>query len=159
MKRTIQDQIPSVLLKIIFFGIVSLGLNNKVLAQTELSKINLYAGIGAVPGVEALINLEVLMNSGEKLTWYGRAGLGYGGILLGTGGPGILGAMTMLTGKKNNHFEVSGGAFIGYDNYYEDAFVLPSLDLGYRFQKPGGGFIFKAKAGILGAGIGLGYAF
>jgi len=138
---------------------LSLWLNNKLLAQAELSKVKLYANIGAIPGLESLANMELRIHSGEMLTWYGRAGFGFGGILLTTTGPGMLGAITMLTGKGNNHFEINGGAFFGYDNYYEDSFVLPHLDLGYRFQKPNGGFIFKAKAGILGLGIGLGYAF
>ncbi len=159
MKNSKHYLLQTFLVKIVFICSLCLGLNNQVIAQGEFRKINAYASLGAVPGFEALINVEILVKDGGYLTWYGRAGLGYAGILLGNDGPGALAAMTMLTGKKNNHFEVSGGAFIGYDNYYDDAFVLPSLDLGYRFQKPGGGFIFKAKAGILGAGVGLGYAF
>lgn len=97
--------------------------------------------------------------SGNKVTLYGKAGGGFGGVLLLTGGPGGLAAITMLTGKNNNHFELNGGAFIGYDNYYNDMFYLPILDLGYRYQKPEGGFLFKAKVGISGFGFGLGYAF
>jgi hypothetical protein len=38
-------------------------------------------------------------------------------------------------------------------------YYLPILDLGYRYQKQDGGFLFKAKVGILGIGFGLGYAF
>jgi hypothetical protein len=36
---------------------------------------------------------------------------------------------------------------------------LPLIDVGYRYQKPDRGFIFKAKIGILGVGFGVGYAF
>lgn len=110
-------------------------------------------------GVQASVNLEGQIYSGEKLTWYGRGGLGFAGIVMVKGGPGISGAVTMLTGKGNKHFEINGGAFIGKDNELNDIFVLPLIDFGYRYQKPEGGFIFRAKAGFLGIGIGLGYAF
>ena len=157
MKNT--NQISRMLLNLVLIGIVYLGLNNPLMAQGEFSKINTYVSIGAVPGLEALMNVELLLKDAAYLTWYGRAGLGYGGIILAEGGPGVLAAMTLLTGKKNHHLELNGGAFVGYDNYHDDTFVLPSLDLGYRFQKPSGGILFKIKAGILGLGLGLGYAF
>ena len=77
-------------------------------------------------------------------------------------GWGGLGAVTMLTGKKNNHFELNTGIFLGsnkligalyYDStnneYYREvhyeAFIFPFFDWGYRYQKPSGGFIFRAK--------------
>lgn len=36
-------------------------------------------------------------------------------------------------------------------------FYVPILDLGFRYQKPGKGFLFRAKAGSFG--IGTGYSF
>ncbi|MGB0950190.1 MAG: hypothetical protein ACPGU0_08825, partial [Marinirhabdus sp.] len=105
----------------------------------------------------------------EKLHLYGRAGFAYinfEGILSpssdSTGG--LLGA-TLLTGKKNHHFEGQAAIFLGNRRKYhssrtEEYFqAIPLLDVGYRYQKPKGGFIFKAKLGISGVGIGLGYAF
>ncbi len=149
--------------KILFMGMLLYFLCNKAEAQstesTALSKINLYADFGGHFGSQASINLEGQIYSGEKLTWYGRGGLGAAGIIMATGGPGILGAVTMLTGKGNKHFEMNGGAFIGKDIEQNDMFVFPLIDFGYRYQKPEGGFIFRAKAGFLGIGIGLGYAF
>ncbi|WP_339924557.1 hypothetical protein [uncultured Cyclobacterium sp.] len=153
------NQTSRILLNLVLIGIIYLGTNNPLMAQGEFNKINAYASVGAVPGLEALMNIEVLVNDGGYFTWYGRGGLGYGGILLNQGGPGVLAAMTMLSGRKNHHIEVNGGAFLGYDNNYGRTFILPSLDFGYRFQKPSGGFLFKIKTGILGFGIGLGYAF
>ncbi len=100
--------------------VLFLCLNNVLLAQSELSKINVYAEIAAVPGVEALLNFEFQIASGESVTWYGRTGFGYGGILAATGGPGVLAAISMLSGKANNHFELNGGAFIGNDTSYDD---------------------------------------
>ena len=128
--------------------------------MTTLSNINLYADGGFFPGVQASINLEKRISSGEKVTWYGRVGGGVAGIMMSeTGGPGMLAAVTMLTGKEKNHFEINGGAFVGKNTESDDMYFLPLIDLGYRYQKPQGGFIFRAKAGFLGIGISLGYAF
>lgn len=122
--------------------------------------MNLYAEASAFPGMQASINLEKRISSGEKVTWYGRVGGGVAGIMMSeTGGPGMLVAVTMLTGKENNHFEINGGAFFGKSTEKDNMYFLPLIDFGYRYQKPEGGFIFKAKAGFLGIGIGLGYAF
>ena len=106
--------------------------------------------------LEGTINAEIRLYSGNKVTWYGKVGGGFGGIVLGPIGPIGLAAITMLTGKTNNHFELNGGVFIGKDN---GMFYLPILDLGYRYQKPDGGFLFKAKVGFFSIGLGLGYAF
>lgn len=109
-----------------------------------------------------------------KLHLYGRAGYGIvnrttilcdkknstGGML----------AMTLLTGRNRNHFEFSGGAYMGVFKTVEYTGPLtcddsrgfqtiPLVDIGYRYQKPEGGFLFRAKLGTLGAGIALGFAF
>lgn len=149
--------------KILFTGMLLLLLCNNVQAQnnetTELSKVNLYTDFGFHLAGQATINFEQQIYSGEKVTWYGRAGVGAAAILMVSGGPGALGGITMLTGKGNRHFEINGGAFIGKDIELDKTFVYPLIDFGYRYQKPEGGFIFKAKVGFLGVGIGLGYAF
>jgi hypothetical protein len=148
---------------ILIIGIFLLVLQTKVEAQnTEmntLSNVNLYVDAGFLFAGQVSLNLEKRIAVGEKLTWYGRAGAGFAGVIMAYGGPGGLVAVTMLTGKQNKHFELNGGVFIGKDIEQDDIFVLPLVDFGYRYQKPEGGFIFKAKAGILGVGIGLGYAF
>ncbi len=126
----------------------------------ELSKVNIYAdfGGGFSRGL-ATINIEGRIFSGNKLTWYVRTGIGGGGIDE-TEGPGVLGAVTMLTDKGNNHFEINGGTFIGKNSDVPDElFFMPIADIGYRYQKPDDGFIFKASAGFLGIRFGLGYAF
>lgn len=150
--------------KVLFFGIPLFFLCVHAQAQntesTELSKINLYVdfGGGFARGL-ASINIESRISSGNKLTWYARGGIGGGG-LDAADGPGILGAVTMLTGKGNNHFEVNAGTFIGkYSDVQAEYFFLPILDLGYRYQKPEGGLVFNAEAGFLGIRFGLGYAF
>jgi hypothetical protein len=151
------------IVRVVFIGLMSLTFTTYLKAQitedVKLSKVNLYADAGLHIAAQASINLEGQIYSGKKTTWYGRAGVGTAGVIFGSSGPGGLAAITMLTGKGNNHFEMNGGAFIGKGTYYRDVFVFPLLDLGYRYQKPAGGFIFRAKAGFLGIGIGLGYAF
>lgn len=104
------------------------------------------------------MHYERQIYSGEKRTWSSRlrAEVAYKwtsdhDVSLGPGG---LTAITILAEKRNNHFELNLGAFIVLDSD-----IYPLLDVRYRFQKPGGGFIFKTKIGILSVEIGLGYAF
>jgi len=91
-----------------------------------------------------------------------RLGGGYSTPLTGIDyGFGGLAGLTMLTGQSNHHFELGGGLFIGKiakkaDPYY---FGIPLIDFGYRYQKPDGGFLFRAKGGILGYGLSFGYSF
>ena len=101
--------------------------------------------------------------SSKKLTWFSRLGAGATykwksneDILFGPSG---LAAITVLTGKRHNHFERKAGIFIVVYSDENNSGVIPRLDVGYHYQKPNGGFVFKTKIGILGLGIGLGYAF
>ena len=114
---------------------------------------------------------------GEKLSWYYRVGAGYGAdIFNNKSGLGGLGGITVLTGKKNHHIELSMGSFLGVNKvigalYYDstnneyfrevhyEAFIFPFFDWGYRYQKPSGGFIFRANTSLFGLGISFGYAF
>jgi hypothetical protein len=125
--------------------------------ENEMRKNSIYFDMGFIPGFHAFVNYERSFYQGKKVSWYGRMGAGYGGFLFAAGGFGALGAVTMLTGKKNSHFELNTGLFSGQED--GDSFTLPLIDVGYRYQKPEGGFVFKAKIGILGVGFGVGYAF
>ena len=49
------------------------------------------------------------------------------------------------------------GSYPGEVFYYP--FVFPIFNLGYRYQKPEGGFIFRANAGIISLGLSFGYVF
>jgi len=135
----------------------------------------------------ASINIEgrVFSSDSEKIHFYARASYGkvsqqiniLGALLLcdvstQSGSGGFLG-ITMLTGGENHHFEVNAGTFLGSFNneeipglfeceeIFDELWTspLPIVDLGYRYQKPGQGFIFRAKIGNLGLGIGFGVAF
>ncbi|MBN2395964.1 MAG: hypothetical protein JXC36_05835 [Candidatus Atribacteria bacterium] len=126
-----------------------------------MDKHSLYLEAGGGPIFSASINFEnyIAKSVSGKLHWFGRIGLGGAAVLMGDEGFGGFGAITMLTGNGNRHFEMNGGAFFGIGSYSKDLFVLPILDIGYRYQKPEGKFIFKAKIGTIGIGVGLGYAF
>jgi hypothetical protein len=156
--RTLMSK--TLLVQMLFFITPLLLLKSESLAQTndssKLSNINLYVDAGFLLAGQVSLNLEKRIHAGDKVTWYARAGLCAAGVIMVDGGLGGLIAITMLSGKGKNHFELNGGVFF-IDS--KELFPLPLIDLGYRHQKPGGGFIFKAKAGILGIGIGLGYAF
>jgi len=134
--------------------------------KQEISKNILYLELGTnfyVSSVSVNFERHFYSSSSEKVHLYGRAGIGGAAVYWTHAGWGGLGGLTMILGKGKHHFETSAGAFLGYESGtpYEKGtlFVLPLLDLGYRFQKPGKGFLFRAKAGILGIGVGLGYAF
>lgn len=130
-----------------------------------------------VSSVSLNVEGKLFSSDSEKFHLYGRAGYAYLDIanLIFCNGKksrvGLLG-LTILTGKGDHHFEVSGGTFLGSFKNKDNGGALlgscsensglkvrPLIDLGYRFQKPESGFIFRAKVGIYGLGIGLGYAF
>ena len=154
---------------------------NEPNTKIDLPKKNIYGELHVGLFSQGVINYERQIFSGKTVSWYGRLGGGYGGWLepfsadYGWGG---LGAITMLTGKKNNHFELNAGGFLGIEkttrynsSYYQQLynvpqrevsyypFVFPIFNVGYRYQKPEGGFIFRANAGIISLGLSFGYAF
>lgn len=150
-------------LPILVFGNDYINITNNTLDKKK-AKINLYGDAGTWGLVHSLfMNLETYITSSksDKLHLYLRGA--YGDVILFSGGSGTssfhrntktkVGALTLITGKGEHHFDSSAGIFIRDDD------VLPFLDLGYRFQNINGGIIFRGKVGILGLGVGLGYAF
>ena len=132
----------------------------------DLTKNSFYieTQLGFYP--QLVLNYEGQIASNKKVNWYCRIGGGYGANLTdffnGPEGFGGLCAITMITGKKNKHFEFNAGSFLGVYEKRSNKnipFLLPILNIGYRYQKPEGGFIFRANAGIVALGISIGYAF
>ena len=130
------------------------------------NKNNIYAEAHLGLFYQLVMNYETKIYSGEKVSWYSRLGGGIGGIYgeiiewkKNTGGWGGLGAITMLIGKKNHHIELNVGAFIGDEGRYDARFIFPVFNVGYRYQKPNGGFIFRLNQGAESLGISFGYAF
>ena len=132
--------------------------------QNKIGKLNMYVDGGTFIVINSVFfNIETHLTSSKsnKLHLYFRGS--YGDVTLFSGGSGtssfqrntqtLVSSLTILTGKGDHHFDSSTGIFIRDDD------VLPFLDLGYRFQNINGGIIFRCKVGILGLGVGLGYAF
>mgnify|MGYP006285113131 FL=1 len=79
------------------------------------------------------------------------------------------GSLKLLTGKKNNHFELDvGGTALFMFSYYEDedepdlwqTLYLPHINFGYRYQKPGGKIVLRTGLGFPEfAYLGIGLAF
>ena len=59
--------------------------------------------------------------------------------LWGESGQYLMGEFGLITGQKNHHFETGLGAFYG-----SSSFRFVSASAGYRFQKPGGYFVFRS---------------
>ena len=134
----------------------------------QKSKNNLYFEFGTSLIVSSIsLNYErhFFTSESEKINLYARGGYAGAAVFWGHVGWGGLGALTLLTGKGKHHFETSGGLFVGNEKSTDamggkgTLFSIPVLDLGYRYQKPGKSFIFRAKVGTLNFGLGLGYAF
>ena len=148
------------LIPVILFG------QNEPNTKIDLPKKNIYGELHVGLFSQGVMNYERQIFSGNTVSWYGRLGGGYGAWVEWGGdfGWGGLGAITMLTGKKNNHFELNAGGFLGFDcpcviGKDGEAFIFPIFNVGYRYQKPEGGFIFRANAGIISLGLSFGYAF
>ena len=87
------------LIPILLFG------QNEITKNIDLTKSNVYdeGHIGLC--TKFAVNYERQISSGEKVSWYGRLGGGWGadfsyGIFSETSAWGGLGAITMLTGEK-----------------------------------------------------------
>lgn len=150
-----------------------------------LRKNIIYGTIGASPSVYAVIqgNYERIVIQTEKgffKNYLVRAGGGSWASWTGSGPHGVI-TFTGLTGKKNSHIEVSIGMVTFYDgasydigvsNSYRDGVSIypeptkseyldfyPAGGIGYRFQQPGGNFVFRVGLSIPEAiYISLGFA-
>ncbi len=66
----------------------------------------------------------------------------------------------VLTGEKKNHMEAGGGLVVMIKKDERSTTIIPAVHIGYRFQKPSGGIVFRAGFGIPDAiYLGLGYNF
>jgi hypothetical protein len=128
--------------------------HNKVVLYADVSTFGIWSS--------TLVNVEVLLASSYSgnLRLYGKAATGSVSFIpFLSSNQSVeeiktkVGALTLLTGQGNHHFDASGGIFKGRTS------ILPFLDLGYRYQRPEGGFVFRGKAGALGIGIGIGCSF
>lgn len=127
-------------------------------AYAEVGVLGLF---GFLAGMNLNYEHRLFSNMNNNLHIYGRGGIAASGVLFGSGGFGGLIGGSLLTGPANHHFEADLGLIVGKNDGSggNDVFFQPMAEIGYRYQKPEGGFLFKAKSGITGIGIALGYAF
>jgi hypothetical protein len=153
--------------------VILLFVSNTVAAQSEKPNLienkmfnnAIYGSVGyGLVYVDATVYYERMFNRNAQESISTFVKVGYGVIGVGVpgfeGGPGnyILGQFGILTGVRKHHLEVSAGL----TKYYGDVDIsIPwSVSIGYRFQKPGGNFIFRTGVGwIEGIYAGLGTSF
>lgn len=120
-------------------------------APERISKNVIYGTLGFFPIWGALnINYErMLGHSTEKFitSWWWRLGGGVWGAWE-TGGPHFLSTLSAMTGSGKSHFEAGLGFTVLNDNYYHENSFYPAGNIGYRFQKPDGRFVFRAGVGF-----------
>lgn len=121
-------------------------------------------------GYGSSINYERLIYNRNNSITHLRTGVGYyvlGWQDGGYGGIQIPLTVNIISNKfSNNHFEIDlGGRAVfdikndGIDYSDEKVRLFPIVNIGYRYQNPKGGFIFKSLIGIDGITLGIGYAF
>ena len=138
----------------------------------KVSTVNVYGDFGLGPLSSGTINMEVRLTSSNsgKVQLYARGGYGsiiqFGIFCDGNNSKGGIMGLTMLVGKGNHKFEISGGGYLG--SWIEDSTSckgeqgshrIPIAELGYRYQNLKNQFLFRAKLGVLGGGIGIGFCF
>ena len=119
----------------------------------------MYVGI-----FEANINYERNLFQRKRSLGKLRVGLGYGMFWIAGEGNYINGAFVHLFGARNSHLEVNAGAKYMLSNSISDPQLseqlLPDFFLGYRFEKPTGGVVFRAGFNYLTLlNLGIGYKF
>ena len=131
---------------------------NKGISETANS-INLYVGLFDV-------NVNYERNIVERSKSLSNLRLGFGYAMLFVAGEGyyVNGVYVHLFGAKNSHLEVNAGAKYMLTNSISDpAFsdqLIPEIYLGYRFEKPTGGIIFRTGLSYpTFVNLGLGYKF
>jgi hypothetical protein len=166
-------------MKYFFSVLILLGIHNYLSAQnTDVNKVIQYA-IHADAGFAYLVatnlNLEKAFSSYSSGSFKiaGRVGLGYIYIpdIFCDGSSGTFASMGLsyFVGPGNHHLELSGGGQIkitGDDNNQGGIFscdsdlnsFVPLAEIGYRYQKPNGGFLLRIHIGTSGVAIGLGTA-
>lgn len=145
------------LLLICFFN---LGHAQEISEKTKLTSLNsLYVELGG-NGLAYSLNYDRILKHGEWFRTSARAGLS---VLWWNGGSVAFPVeFNLLTGKKNHFLEVGVGAMYSYglewtayrsdptdpngdyDTYTNYSGLNASGRVGYRYQKPEGGFFFRA---------------
>ncbi|MEQ9375010.1 MAG: hypothetical protein RIG68_07535 [Imperialibacter sp.] len=124
-----------------------------------LNKNGFYGAAGIVPFyLTATAYYERILGQKKVVTSFVKVGYGVYSSW-GGGGRYVLAQYGILTGKKNNHFELGAGPNWFLKGDFEGRLPVTAT-MGYRFQKPAGDFIFRTGVSIpesvyIGVGISL----
>ncbi len=162
-------------MKKIFILLIILAFAQRSNAQELLrpkTAISLELGVHVLPIFWGIGHPRICLD--QEVVFWPRRGVSMG-VRLGVGrimGPDyfwvwendetttLLAAAYMLTGRKNHHFEAALGPEFWIDENEYGPPLVPFAQVGYRFQKPAGGFLFRTHIGITsGVGVGIGYSF
>jgi hypothetical protein len=138
-----------------FFALFTISLfSQELVKDTVRHKINesaLYGGLGITPLYGSItVNYEIMLVERPNLVFKKR------GLRIGTGiyqysddgSLNIIINYTCLTGAENNHFELGLGVAYMHFLTTSGRYVAPAPNIGYRFQKPDGKFIFRTGVGF-----------
>jgi hypothetical protein len=133
--------------------------NTKKIINEKQNYIDTYVGI-----FDVNLNYERKILQRPQSSGNLRLGFGYAMFLVAGEGYYINGAFVQLFGVKNSHLELNAGVKYMLTNSISDpAFsdkLLPDIFIGYRFDKPTGGLIFRAGLNYPTViNLGVGYKF
>jgi hypothetical protein len=104
--------------------------------------INAYVGV-----FDLNINYERTLLQRPKSSGKVRLGIGSGKFLTAGEGKYVNAALVHLLGKKKSYLETNLGIKCMITNTISDPkfseVIIPDLFLGYRFENPSGGFVFR----------------
>jgi len=138
-----------------FFALFTISLFSQAYVKDTVSlKINessLFGGFGITPLYGSITgNYEIMLVERQNLVFKKR------GLRVGLGiyqyyddySLNIIINYTCLTGAENNHFELGVGATYMHFLTTSGKYVAPAPNIGYRYQKPDGKFVFRTGVGF-----------
>ena len=128
----------------------SYALDHKADSTNSVLKKNIIYGSVGYAGLYGVVNANYeriidQRNTGFFKNYLVRVGGGKWVVWGGMGFYGVAG-ITGLTGLRNNHLEIHLGLTALYEENSSGNAMLPAAAVGYRYQKPGGHFVFRIGA-------------
>jgi hypothetical protein len=158
MRYSLATSVATITVMVLTLNGKAQGVDNSL--KRARNSINAYLGLY----VDININYERNIRQRSKSHSNVRLGFGHGSFLTAGEGGYINPAFVHLFGSKNSHIEVNIGIKYMLTNTIPDAdfsdTVVPDIFMGYRYEKPSGGFIFRAGLNYPTLiNLGIGYKF
>lgn len=133
---------------------------SQFLEEFNPRKNTIYA-TGGILGLNASYERLIAKTSrGVFNSFWFRIGGGIFAVPTEMGGPLAVTSVHTLSGKRKHHLEMNLGAFTFYDITNESWKLLPAAGMGYRYQNPEGGLLFRGGLSLPEyAYISVGYSF